>query len=471
MKKIKKTKSPKTAASSARDGWALVNEPDHPSCKPKVKWRVRYRHVELTDHYQIEIRFRSRNGKRDTIIVSARDRSEFEKIRRELSARDARIPEDRKAGQEFVEALIRATPKQAVAVVSKPGFRDGATGFAMPTRMYGTAKGRFVWDEDFADPSFGEVMGSLAEYREGVLEPALRSPYLSFVILTSLASPLPSYVEQKDGRGKLLSEGVIFHIATGQRGKTLCARLSQSVYGSPEALLDYEATKRGVAEACYTRNNLVPVFDDGNGGAGRKDVFLAMKLLGERVSCGCSKAIARTAAKGGFPAMTWSVIGLSRDRKTDRDWGAAEQEVTWSARSFCRFACARDCSRRDFRSRAWRGPMGAKDPGKLIDKLKSTVSLHHGVLMDAWISFLLSGDQSKRIRQAVDDFVETTAGGESGLEARFARKFGVVYAAGLLRSKLGCFLGRRSGSRRWSAFATTLRAILATPMHARSRKG
>jgi hypothetical protein len=57
--------------------------------------------------------------------------------------------------------------------------------------------------------------------------------------------------------------------------------------------------------------------------------------------------------------------------------------------------------------------------------------------MDAWIRFLLSDDHSEQIRGMVDKFVEMTAGGENGLEARFARKFGVVYAAGLLAVKAG----------------------------------
>ena len=114
-----------------------------------------------------------------------------------------RLPGHRKASLAFVESLIRATPKEAVKVVSKPGFRDGAKGFVMPTRMYGTVIGRFVWDDNFADPAFAEIKGDLAQYRKGVLKPVLCSPFLSFAILIALAVPLPSYVEQKDGRASL----------------------------------------------------------------------------------------------------------------------------------------------------------------------------------------------------------------------------------------------------------------------------
>jgi hypothetical protein len=78
-----------------------------------------------------------------------------------------------------------------------------------------------------------------------------------------------------------------------------------------------------------------------------------------------------------------------------------------------------------------------EDPGAFIIRLEAAIAQHHGVLMDAWIPYLLSRDHSARIRQLVDQFVEMTAGGESGLEVRFARKFGVVYAVGLLAIEAG----------------------------------
>jgi hypothetical protein len=331
-KRPEKTNPSKVDNAGPRGGWAFVYEPDDPSCEPTAKWGVRYRHVELTGQYDIEIRFRTRGRKRDTIIMSARDRSEFEKIRRELCARDARLPDDRKASTDFVEKLLRATPKQAVEVVSKPGFRDSATGFVMPARMYGTAEGRFVWDDNFADPAFGEVKGDLAQYQEGVLRPALASPFLSFASLISLAAPLPSYVEQKDGCGKLVPEGAIFHFAAdSSAGKTLSANVTLSVFGSPAVTTDYESTPRGVAEACYGRNDLVMVLDDTESGAlDDHEVLKKMTLYGQRLPSGRSKVIAKSAAKSGFPrhdlkqrrtpVMSERALGLRVSRENKSRW-------------------------------------------------------------------------------------------------------------------------------------------------------
>ena len=439
-KKLEKTKSPKVMDVAPRGGWAFVYEPDDPSCEPTAKWGVRYRHVELTGQYDIEIRFRTRGRKRDTIIMSARDRSEFEKIRRELCARDARLPDDRKASTEFVEKLLRATPKQAVEVVSKPGFRDGATGFVMPARMYGTAEGRFVWDDDFSDPAFGEIKGELPQYSEGVLEPALSSPFLSFAILISLATPLISYVEQKDGRGKLLPEGAIFHFAAdSSSGKTLCARVTQSVFGSPEVLMDYKSSPRGVAEACYGRNDLVVVLDDTESGAlDDHEVLNKMTLYGQRLPSGRSKAIAKSAAKSGFPAMTWFSFGVSTGPETQFELAQRLGKKRHGQRVRFLDLPIPPSARGGIYARVMgEAQLDVKNPSDLIKKIETAISQNHGVLMDAWIHFLLSDDHSERIRKMVDKFVEMTAGGEHGLEARFARKFGVIYAAGLLAVKAG----------------------------------
>ncbi|HEY8008754.1 MAG TPA: DUF927 domain-containing protein [Methylocella sp.] len=439
-KRPKKTNPSKVADAGPRGGWAFVYEPDDPSCKPTAKWSVRYRRVELTAQYDIEIRFRTRGGKCDTIIMSARDRSEFEKIRRELCARDARLPNDRKASTEFVETLLRATPKQAVKVVSKAGFRDGATGFVMPARMYGAAEGRFVWDDIFADPAFGEIKGNLAQFEEGVLMPALASPFLSFAILIGLAAPLPSYVEQKDGCGKLVPEGAIFHpAADSSAGKTLCARVTQSVFGSPEVFMDYQATERGVAEACYAHNDLVVVLDDTETAALEDgELFRAMKLFGQRLPAGRSKAIAKIAAKSGLPPMTWFCFGVSTGPETLAELGQRLHKKLHGLRvRFIDLPLPPSARGGIFARVMGEAQLGVENPGELIKKIETAISQNHGVMMDAWIHFLLSDDHSERIREMVDKFVEMTAGGEHGLEARFARKFGVIYAAGLLAVKAG----------------------------------
>jgi len=151
----------------------------------------------------------------------------------------------------------------------------------------------------------------------------LGSQFLSFAILIGLAAPLPSYVEQKDGRGKPVPEEAIFHpAAESTAGKTLCARVTQSVFGSPEVLMDYRATEREVAEACYAHNDLVVVLDDTETAALEDgELFRAMKLFGQRLPAGRSKAIAKIAAKSGLPPMNWFCFGVSTGPETLAELG------------------------------------------------------------------------------------------------------------------------------------------------------
>jgi hypothetical protein len=417
-----------------------VCEPDDPNCDPTAKWSIQFRYLELSDLYDIEIRFFKRSGKRDRLIISAGDRSEFDKIRRDLCAHDARLPTDKKLALEFVQKLISATPTKAITVVWKPGIRNGAKGLVMPMRMYGTAEKRFIWDAGSSDPAFGEIKGDLLQYRKSVLEPALLSPYVSFAILIALAAPLPSYVEQKDGRGKLLPEGAIYHFAgESSSGKTTLARVTQSVFGSPDITTDYEATARGVAEAAYSRNDLVMVLDDTESvGLPDKELLSLMRLLAQRIPSGRSKAIAKWAGKRSYPPLKWSCFCVSTGPETMAKIASRVGSKRFGERvRFLEIEVPPNAQGGIFKTSLIGAKQETNDPDRLIGQIERGLSENHGVLFDAWGSFLLSADHSARVRSLVDKFVEMTAGGENALEKRFARKFGVMYAAGEIAVKAG----------------------------------
>ena len=75
----------------------------------------------------------------------------------------------------------------------------------------------------------------------------------------------------------------------------------------------------------------------------------------------------------------------------------------------------------------------------MIAQIEATIATCHGVLFDAWMSFLVSHDVAERAIDLVAEFVTATAGGENGLEQRFAAKFAVPYAAGVIAVEAGLF--------------------------------
>jgi hypothetical protein len=162
------------------------NEPNVPECKPTQVWKVRLIKIEMTGRYQIEIQFRTRLGKIDSLRIDAGLRSESDRIRRELDSRNARLPFDKKVALTFTEDLIRQVPATAFIACASPVFCDDGTGFVMPNRRYGSARGTFIWDVENSPPEFGAIQGELSEYTQGVLIPALSSPYLTLAMLIPL---------------------------------------------------------------------------------------------------------------------------------------------------------------------------------------------------------------------------------------------------------------------------------------------
>ena len=69
---------------------------------------------------------------------------------------------------------------------------------------------------------------------------------------------------------------------------------------------------------------------------------------------------------------------------------------------------------------------------ELIDELEDGLLACFGVLFDAWMKDLLAHDLADRIIDHFYDFVEATAAGSNGLERRFAMKFAMLYAAGMI---------------------------------------
>ena len=184
-------------------------------CRPQAKWCLRLLESQLTGRHQIEIRFRTRDGRSQILKVDNSRRSDFDFVRRELDALNARLPTDRKEAIAFVEELVRSTPTAPIIACASPGFCNHGKGFVMPCRRYGDARGEFVWDATNAQPDFGAIRGDLRNYSRNVLRPALSSPYLTFAILTPLASALLGYVFQRGGR----------QLSARNRDCSLCGRL------------------------------------------------------------------------------------------------------------------------------------------------------------------------------------------------------------------------------------------------------
>ena len=110
-----------------------LNEPNVPECKPSQVWKIRLIKIEMTGRYKIEIKFWTRPGKIGSLRVDAGSRSDFDRIRRELDSRNARLPFDKKAALAFTESLIRQVPATPFIACASPVFVTTVRGSSCQT--------------------------------------------------------------------------------------------------------------------------------------------------------------------------------------------------------------------------------------------------------------------------------------------------------------------------------------------------
>jgi ABC-type oligopeptide transport system ATPase subunit len=348
----------------------------------------------------------------------------------------AEQPEGREA---FVEELIRQTPTVPFIACASPQFCDGATGFVMPYRQYGTAYGAYLWDDANAPPEFGKRKGDLATYQRTVLRIALSSPYVSMAIMIALAGPLVDYVEQRRGRRLLTETAIVHFVGESSSGKTTLGRVAQSSAGSPTIETDYEATDRGIAEHAYRRNNLVLVIDDTeSANLSDAETLAKMLKLAHHVPRGRYKAISMKASRSDLPELRWSEYGISSGPETVAALAARLLRKRGGDRvRILDIALPTLAEGGIFGSRVTADRKPPADPARLIDELEDGLLACHGVLFDAWIKYLLAHDLADRIIDHFDRFVEATAAGSNGLERRFAMKDALPCAAGMIGVESG----------------------------------
>ena len=70
-------------------------------------------------------------------------------------------------------------------------------------------------------------------------------------------------------------------------------------------------------------------------------------------------------------------------------------------------------------------------------RMERGIALHFGHVMPAWIEVLIADDHSGSLVASQEQFVKFAARAGSGYDARFASKFGLLYAVGRLAVKHG----------------------------------
>jgi hypothetical protein len=206
------------------------------------------------------------------------------------------------------------------------------------------------------------------------------------------------------------------------------------VIGSPDAIFKWAFTRPAIEKWCESRNDLALILDDTETYTEERDFKQALRWVNQFPATGESKGISDTARTHDNPKRTWSILGITSSPKSLK---ALADEVGWKR-------TLGECVRWfdiPIPPRADGGiidQLSGGDPEKvektreLIARLERGISQNYGLIFPLWIEFLLAEDRSKRVIQLVNRFIEKTAPYGDGWDQRFARKFAILYAAGVL---------------------------------------
>ncbi len=160
----------------------------------------------------------------------------------------------------------------------------------------------------------------------------------------------------------------------------------------------------------------------------------AITTVTQSLPDGASKVVSRVARDHGLPRLTWSTFGLSSSPRPIQEI-AREEGWIRSLGEQVRLIdlCVPSSSRG--------GIIDVPPPGtrnvaefslRTARRMERGIALHYGHVMPAWIEVLLADDHAATLLASQDHFVKVAARAGSGYDARFASKFGLLYAVGKL---------------------------------------
>lgn len=363
------------------------------------------------------------------------------KIRARLKKRGAAFEGTKKDQIAFVRKLLKGMSPEPLILARRPGFRD--EGFVLGKVMLGSARGKYRWNSSaqrLGAQDIGDSDGSRPAWKNDVGKMARKSSYLSCGLLVQLAACIPSYIEWrmqgKAGLKPILSETATFNFeGESGSGKTNIVRATAGLIGPPHLIAKWDFSRRGLEELAESRHDLALALDDVethvDDGMSLKT---ALRHVTQAVPKGNSKHIAEKAAKADLPALSWCNFGLTTSPLKLEEMA---RTIGWKRT---------DGERVRFISI----PVPPVSKGGIFDRLKGSdaerveegkvptqrleegIAQNYGLIFPLWVEYLLRADHSKQLIELVEKFVMRMAGQGDGWDARYARKFGILYAAGRL---------------------------------------
>ncbi|MGN6305725.1 MAG: DUF927 domain-containing protein [Mesorhizobium sp.] len=388
-------------------------------------FEVRRWRDDLSSVDHIEIRF-CLGTERRSVMLPCSTMDTPQKMVAALRDQGACLPLGRGSAIAIVNGLCQDLPAKTGRIAARSGWHGDA--FLLRQKPYGCAADELRLAESLAKPIalLARKRGTLISWQENIAKSARYSSIASFAILVGLSAPI--------ARLAGVDEGVIFNFfGETSTGKTTALRAAQSIVGRPELLGDWNSSPRAQFERAAALSDLPYILDDLErfrpGAGGRAG---SLSTMVHTLTSGNSTVYAEV-AQNALPSLNWWMWALSSSPRS------LQQEF----QEFEKMASGGDQVRwvdipvpSAEKGGVWDRVKTGTEPtdlAKKSEKLKRSAGRHFGTALRAWLRHLVDEKAvvTDRIIASINLFIQATCPGAADAERRIARKFGVVYAAGI----------------------------------------
>ena len=277
------------------------------------------------------------------------------------------------------------------------------------------------------DPAFGASGGTLEGWHGGLREPFAESSFLTFAASMAFGAILLEPLGAEGGTFSLVGDTTTF--------KTTTARVAQSVFGraEPNDLATLDVTKRGREELCACRCDGVLVLDE----TARLDKSFSPADEQELIYCiasGRGKIRSASVARNSLLAnVTWRIFALL----TSEHSFEPKQLKRGAALRFAQIPVYDADSGGVFDRTGLQGRARLARAIELADRVGDRIGTNYGVACPAFVTAFLADRQAlvEHAEVLIDYFISQVGVKGNAQQERFAHKFAVAYAAGVIAAE------------------------------------
>lgn len=380
-----------------------------------------------------EIKLVDYDGKPRRIHVPRREFVKAQSIATVLLDSGYVLPEDNDLRKELLSGLCKAKPTGRRLIVTSPGWEAGR--FALGNVIVGEKREdalKLVYNQPDGSPKPKfRKRGTLQQWKDGVAIPATGSNTIIYCICMALAAPLLELCGEEGGGVHL--------VAPSSKGKTLALLAARSVSGEAtrKDLTGWRATSNALEGVAFAHNGTLLCIDDTDQLPGdEKDQARTVRECTHTLANGHGKLRLSAFGRGVQVELTWKILVLSNGVKALADIvkeGGAARLGSEEVR-LIDLPCLVAEETGVFETL----PASATSLESAIRQIEDACKTSYGTPLRRFLRKLVAKPKGSKaeVQKLMQHFMEAAlVTASDAWEQRFAKKFAIAYAAGVLAAR------------------------------------